>query len=217
MSSVSSRVSALTGTQEQSRPAYRRRRFFLPQTSQPRLLLSAQFVLAGVGLLASGALYLLVNRDLTDSYFSAHLAIRNVQQIFLPYLVGINLLVFLLSVVAMVFYTHRIAGPMYRLCRVLQGVARGELYHRVRFRRRDYLQEVAADANEALSFLQRQVQELKYATARLSMELEMMERAGQVPSNWEALLAVSQELQDTLARFQLNGLAEEAHAPTPRA
>lgn len=204
MSSVSSRVSALTGTQEQSRPAYRRRRFFLPQTSQPRLLLSAQFVLAGVGLLASGALYLLVNRDLTDSYFSAHLAIRNVQQIFLPYLVGINLLVFLLSVVAMVFYTHRIAGPMYRLCRVLQGVACGELFHQVRFRRTDYLHDVAVEANTALSFLRVQVSDLQQHAARLNRALQQAESVtDELPANWEVIVKEARCLQEGLQRFMV--------------
>ncbi len=198
------------------KPAFRRRKYFLPNTSQPRLLLSAQFLLAAVGLIASLLLYLLVDRDLTANYFSAHIAIRNVQEIFLPYLVGINLAVFLLSVVAMVLYTHRIAGPVYRMCMILRDVAHGKLHHRVRFRRYDYLTELADEANAALGFLTEQVRDLKYQSARLMMELEKMQRCGELPSNWEELTEIAHNLQDRLNRFTLseNGLSAQARGET---
>ncbi len=150
----------------------RRRRYFLPGTSQPRLLLTIQLIMAFLGVLVALALYLLFDRDLTNAYFSAHLTIRNVREMLLPTLIAIDVAVFLASVVAMIFFTHRIAGPAYRLGKTLRALADGEQPPPVRLRKGDYLTELAEETNRLLQAWEAQRMACQREIEALSVVLE---------------------------------------------
>jgi len=166
---------------------YRRRIYFLKETSQPRLLIAAQLILGATGLMASAALYFLFDRDLSASYFSAHITIRNVQQMLMPVLVGVNMFVLVLSAVVLLFYTHRIAGPAYRITRTLLDLAHGKLVSSpIRLRTGDYLVELADATNQLLHHLNSQVNDLKEGTKRLQEALDQIEaKLEVVPDEWE--------------------------------
>lgn len=176
------------------RSKFRRRRFFLPGTSQARLILGAQVLLAVMVLLAGLGLYFIANRDLTQSYFAAHLALKNVQQILFPAIIIANVVMLVLSGVVLIFYTHRIAGPAYRLGMALRQIAKGDLNQKVIFRKNDYLQELASDANMMLAFLRRQVGEMQQQCAALNTAWEQAEAAGFTPQANAELAAVLQKL-----------------------
>jgi len=73
----------------------------------------------------------------------------------------------LFSAVVLVFYTHRIAGPAYRICRVLKDLAHGHLSAPVRLREGDFLTEVADTLNQTLDFLNQQIGEIREETDAL--------------------------------------------------
>lgn len=50
-------------------------------------------------------------------------------------------------------FSHRIAGPAFRLCRSLERIRSGDIGFRVTLRRGDYLTEVAEELNETLDWL----------------------------------------------------------------
>ena len=50
----------------------------------------------------------------------------------------------------MVFYTHRIAGPVYKLRQSLEKLARGETVEKVSFRRNDEFQKLAEAFNNVV-------------------------------------------------------------------
>lgn len=70
---------------------------------------------------------------------------------------AILLMVLLFSAMNMYFgarFSHRIAGPLVQLERVLSKAIRGDYSVRVRLRANDYLQEVSENLNELLQHLE---------------------------------------------------------------
>ena len=186
-----------------AKPRFRRRRYFLRGTSQPALLVSAQLIFIGSIVITSVVLLLVANRDLTESYFSAHLAIRNLREILLPTLVAVDLLGLVVSSALLVFYTHRVAGPSYRLCRILERVAAGDLSQRVRLRKGDYLQDVAASTDAMIRQMNARLSQLRIEAQHLEDQWGRFQ--GQTPSSEaiEAMEATIHRLQEQLQVFQL--------------
>lgn len=72
------------------------------------------------------------------------------------------LLVVVFSAIAFgvgLFFSHRIAGPAYRLSRLLQMVAQGRFDQRAHLRRNDCLQELVRSFNEMLDVMEAQSRE----------------------------------------------------------
>jgi HAMP domain-containing protein len=184
-------------------PRFRRRHFFLPRTSQPKLLLGAQLIFVGLVAITGLILLIVTNRDLTASYMSAHLAIKNVQEIILPTLVLVDLLGLILGAAVLLFYTHRIAGPVYRLCQILQHVSRGDLSQDVSFRQADYLQELAAAASRMMAQMRIRVGDMQKQASILE---NAWERGGGSALSPESQLEVARairELRRMLDEFKL--------------
>ncbi len=176
-------------------PRFRRRRYFLPNTSQPALLITAQIILLGLMLVTSVVFLLVANRDLTESYFAAHIAVRNVRDLLLPTLILVNLAGLLLGSLLLIFYTHRVAGPAYHLCRIMKKVSEGDLSQRVFFRKKDQLKELSAAANEM-------IEELNSRLRRMQQGVQELE------SQWQGLqselppTAAHKELATTIRRLK---------------
>ena len=179
-----------------------RRKFFLWNSSQPRLLAGIEIIFIVLLLIAGAAFAAIANRDLTDAYFKAHLTIRNMLEILIPSLVAINLLGLAVSVVLAIFFTHRIAGPAYRLCRILNEVGEGNLAQVIQFRKGDELKELDDAATEMIVALQNRVRGLQLLSAELNHQVESgLENADQLKVR--VIRQKVQELDEQLAAFRL--------------
>jgi len=70
--------------------------------------------------------------------------------------------------VFVVYYSHRIAGPVHRIRRVLDETAAGCVGHQVHLRRGDYFDNLGASLNRATGILMSDLAELKTAATALS-------------------------------------------------
>lgn len=181
----------------------RRRRYYLQHTSQPQMLFGVQLLLGLVALVSTTLLYLNANKELTESYWAAHLTIKNVQQLLLPRLVVVNLMGFVLSLVLLIFYTHRIAGPAYNLKQVLRKVAQGDLSATIRFRKGDYLHDIADEGNLALDHFRREICVMKQLTEKLLHHWDQCDKSGLQPELRDEMGVVVNELQHRLSKFRL--------------
>ncbi|MBI4672812.1 MAG: methyl-accepting chemotaxis protein [Chloroflexi bacterium] len=174
---------------------YPRKKFFLRESSQPRLLVGIELVFLILLVVSSLIFYILANRDLTATYLQAHLTIRNVQELLLPTLTLINLGGLALGAVLLIFYTHRIAGPAYRLARTLREIGQGKLPRAIHFRRGDELAELEAATNDMLTELSRRVFTLQAHAQGLNQEI------AQLAANASASAAELAHLQETARRL----------------
>jgi len=146
--------------------AYHRTTFFLRKSSQPRLVVGIEIIFLILLIISSAILLLIANRDLTTTYMQAHLKIRNVQDILLPTLVAINVGGLALGAVLVLFYTHRIAGPVYRLCQTLRQIGQGNLSQSVHFRQTDELRELETATTEMVAALRARIARLQALAAQ---------------------------------------------------
>lgn len=111
---------------------------------------------------------LAVSLSLTLMFSSA--ALREMEHLF-PYLVTLNVaiaiaVIFIIYWVAM-FFSHRIAGPLWRLEKLMALVGAGDLSQRVRLRKKDQLQGFACKANTMVDELEAKLQTIQGRLAAL--------------------------------------------------
>jgi nitrogen fixation/metabolism regulation signal transduction histidine kinase len=184
-----------SGVDQPMKKNYVRRRYFLWKSSQPRLLAGIETIF--IILLAVSALVfsLIANRDLTETYLKAHIAIRSTLELLVPSLVIINIIGLIISVILVILFTHRIAGPVYRLCTILYQIGQGNLNQVVKFRKNDELTELDDAATGMLIGLQNHIKELKTISAQLSQDISK--------NDLDQARLTAQTLEKSLLVFQL--------------
>ena len=80
--------------------------------------------------------------------------ISQVQSELIIYLVIIQLVLALLVFLSFIFFTHKIAGPLYKLRIHLEGIREGKSIAPLTFRHGDYFQEIADEVSLFLEALQ---------------------------------------------------------------
>jgi hypothetical protein len=77
------------------------------------------------------AAYLILNRRLEETYYSAHFAIKSTGDVLLPTLLALSGVFILVlgaaAVVITLYVSHHIAGPLFAIRRYLENISRGEL------------------------------------------------------------------------------------------
>ena len=155
----------------------KRKKYFLSKSTQPKLLLGVATLFLVLVVIAGGLFYLLANKELSTEYYKAHSTLRNVMENLLPWLLLVNFLRMVVLLFLAVFYTHRIAGPTYRIQQDLRKIGQGILTTRVRTRKKDQLKELEAEINEMTEELGRTIQETKEDFFKLESNLGELEGA----------------------------------------
>lgn len=177
----------------------RRRRLYLAQTSQPRILITMLALLGLVAVILMVFVYVDTNMSLSERYpgFST------IQPVILSALVIVNLFAAVFSLVLILLFSHRIAGPVYNLGRVLRSVAQGDLSTEIRFRKKDFLQEIADDGNLALDYLRQEIGEMQKLSEELVNRLEGSGETVGNPEPKQAAVIEARDLRDRLGKFRI--------------
>ena len=122
-----------------------------------------EFILKFVLLLLVGtavfvlAAYLILDRRLEDTYYSAHVAIKSTGEVLLPTLLALSgVFIVVLGAAAFVitlYVSHHIAGPLYAIRRYLENVSRGDLDFKPKLRLNDQTTPLAESLAHALETL----------------------------------------------------------------
>jgi methyl-accepting chemotaxis protein len=140
-------------------------------------------LLVGTGIFVLTA-YLILNRRIEETYYSAHIGIKSTGEILLPALLALSAAFIVVLGVAMVVITlyvsHHIAGPLFAIRRYLENVARGELDFEPRLRTKDQTTPLAQSLSHALETLNARLvtirsgaDSLRETALRLSRHLEL--------------------------------------------
>jgi len=191
-----------------TKKGYKRRKFFIRESSQLRIIAGIQLVFFIFMVICGGIFYKVANKDLTESYFSAHQNINRTMELLLPSLLIINFLGLVVVMIANIFFTHRITGPVHRLCRILRDVGNGNLSHTVIFRTHDELKELALASNDMTTMLKEKVQRLKTISTSVDKDIkEVNEIGGKLPSDLkltvDKLIKDSQDFIGEMSKFKV--------------
>jgi len=103
------------------------------------------------------AAYLILDRRLDDTYYSAHFAIKSTGEVLLPTLLALSGVFILVlgaaAVVITLYVSHHIAGPLFAIRRYLENISRGELDFEPKLRLKDQTTPLAESLTRALETL----------------------------------------------------------------
>jgi len=102
--------------------------------------------------------------------------------------------------------TRRVAGPLYRLDESIQQWGKGNLRWRMRFRPSDRLDELTANANQALENIERSFAQIQYQTHTLQAALLKIEQDGS--SGVKEARDAMENMATVLQRFDFRSLSE---------
>lgn len=139
---------------DMERLSFKRRKKLINRRFQYRNIATwLTVVLAGFLVCAAGlALFYWISSAREGDDLAKETVVRRLQVLLPPLLVN-DLLIMLIVIVAGIFTTHRIAGPIYRMESDIDRVLSGETHARVRLRRGDAFPELAEKVNELIERL----------------------------------------------------------------
>lgn len=120
----------------------------------------------------------------------------------LLYLINFALVYFLI-----VYYSHRIAGPVYRFSIVLNGMTKGKLSERVKLRKNDYFENLGDSINNLSKSFSKTIEDLKETTEKL---------AGKGDAEIKELASSMSEILDRYEVRAEAGTEAEAEAETEK-
>jgi methyl-accepting chemotaxis protein len=180
-----------------------------------------EFILKFVALLLVGtgvfilAAYLILNRRLEETYYSAHYAIKSTGEVLLPTLLALSgVFVVVLGAAAIMitmYVSHHIAGPLFAIRRYLESVSRGDLDFEPKLRLKDQTTPLAESLARALGTLNGRLvairsgaDSVREASAKLSRHLATSDDASaECRRDLADLLAREEALVRELEYFRL--------------
>jgi len=144
--------------------SYQRRNYYIDKKFQTKFIVQFWLVLAIGSLLTVAAVYWLAGNTTTVGIINGRIAVHTTAEYLLPLMlqtVAIELaIVSLFTIIMMLFISHKIAGPLYRLKESLKALGDGNLKP-MHLRQGDQLQEVASCYNEAIEKLNDKIKKIK--------------------------------------------------------
>ncbi|MBI3557504.1 MAG: hypothetical protein HY074_14665 [Deltaproteobacteria bacterium] len=145
-----------------------------PSWARRKLLINEHFQLHFIGFTAVISLAACVFFYVASSYFfmtyheyAVEVGLRpsdpffrvlyNMEMLLTHIFIGTSVGVLLVSIVGGLIFSHRVAGPMYRMRRHLEAVARGETWANVGFRKKDYFEDVAVAYNDQMHYVRQKL------------------------------------------------------------
>ncbi len=126
----------------------KRQTVYIQKDFQRRSILVVILIITASGLLSAALLYFLLSSELSAQLQAAHLQIQDTWDRLAPAVIFGNIITVLVTsiaaAVAVLYQSHKIAGPMYRLEKVCDEVANGNLSPITSLRKADQLTALAA-------------------------------------------------------------------------
>ena len=129
--------------------------------------------------------------------------LSSIQPVIISTLVIINLFAVVFCLVLMILFSHRIAGPIYNLGLIMKKVAQGDVSGEIKFRKRDFLHEIADDGNQALGYLRQEIGDLQQLSETLVNHLEGDQQNEGQPEFHDEITRHALELRERLGNFKI--------------
>jgi len=106
-------------------------------------------------------LYLYSRKEISSSFYSAHIQIRRVSDLLLPVMAAGAFVSLLSGIILALFLPQKIAGPVFRVQKGLEVIGDGDLTEKVVLRQNDIFMDLADSVNGATGGLKNRVLEIK--------------------------------------------------------
>ncbi len=190
-----------------------RKRVFVDKKFQTKFILKYSLLLIIGTMLFSISAYFILNQQIGESLFSAHLAIHRTGELLLPTLLLLSLTFVVILGVAAVFITlmvsHKICGPLFAIERYLKLISEGNLNFEAKLRTNDQTEALADTLTETVKSLRGRIVMAKESVTSLKKDLDRINVAtekgtaqGELARTVHDLQEHCRILEDHLAHFQ---------------
>ena len=198
-----------------------RRAVFIDRRFQGEFILKFVLLLLVGTLVFVLAAYLVLDRRLEETYYSAHYAVKSTGEILLPTLLALGAIFIVVlgaaAVIITLYISHHIAGPLFAIRRYLENIARGDLDFEPKLRLKDQTTPLAESLTVALETLNARLVSLHHgaeamreSSARLSRRLEACTgQSTECRKDVHELLAREEALVQEMEFFRLRSQAGE--------
>ena len=188
---------------------YKRRIYFIEKSFQAKFILKFCALVVFGGLLTIGLLYLLAMQSTTASFVNSRVVVRTTADFILPILIQTVAIVMAIvgsaTVIVTLFVSHKIAGPLYRLKKVMQGLGEGDFSSDFHIRHLDQLQDLAGTFNNTINKIRERIQVLKDGIRGLKEGVDQISES-EISENKRSLLLelknISEELNKASRYFK---------------
>lgn len=179
----------------------RRRKYFIDREFQTKFILRFWIPIILTALISACVVYYYSSQSTTTVFENSRLMIKATTEFIRPGLVLSTLIsiaiVGIATIVVMLFVSHRIAGPIYKLESSLGRLGSGDLSFDIHFRKRDELKDVAEIFNSASKSLNSLIGDVKAESSRLNSAItEIKPLLEKLPKDEDGLQETIKKLED---------------------
>lgn len=193
----------------ENNPTNKRKVYFIEKKFQSCFILKFCSLVAFGGLLTIGLLYLFSLRSTTVSIVDSRVVVHSTADFILPVLIQtvviVMILVGLATIAVTLFFSHKIAGPLYHFKKAMQALEGGDFSQDFRIRQLDQLQDVADAFNAMIIRVRGQLGLLKENLSRLKEKLDDISGAEVAEHKRQALAElkrITEELHKVIDYFK---------------
>jgi len=159
----------------------RRRNYFIKKEFQLRFILRFCLLVVLTAFISSAVIYYFSSQSVTTVFEDSRIEIKPSTEFIMPgLLLSIFISVILVgsaTIAVVMFLTHRIAGPLYKIEKSLERVSKGDLSFEVAFRSNDEMIKLAESFNMATGGLNGLLKDLKADLGRVEAALDRLKSA----------------------------------------
>ncbi|MGR3318909.1 MAG: HAMP domain-containing protein [Candidatus Anammoxibacter sp.] len=189
---------------EKSTRTYKRKQYFIQKDFQTKFILRFLGIALIASIASAFAFYFFVANDISASFSKAHMQIRNTWQIFLPALIMIGSLTFIISAAISTFmmirFSHKIAGPLFRLEQIAKQIGEGNLDINVKLREEDQILPLAESFGKMAKGMNDRMYEIRESAENLDKAAnKLLQLKGKAQNGeFDAAIKKVQENQQSL-------------------
>jgi methyl-accepting chemotaxis protein len=138
-------------------------------------------------------LYLYSRKEISSSFYSAHIQIRRVSDLLLPVMAAGSFVSLVSGILLALFLPQKLAGPIYRVQKGLELIRDGNLTKKIVLRKNDIFMDLADSVNESADGIRTRIMEVKEIQRELDQLVTSLEH--------KEAAAVSARQNDALNRL----------------
>jgi len=161
---------------------FKRKKLFIQPAFQGKFIFWIIVVVILASVVSALLLYFLLTTFFESQSQSAHIVLKESwQHLGLAIVIG-NLVALLfgsvIAAIIVLYHSHRIAGPLYRFCRIFEQIGEGRLDDMMQLRKHDELAEVAESIQLMIDKLKQQREQRVQAIKTTLNELDQLKKNG---------------------------------------
>jgi len=152
----------------------KRKNYFIDKDFQTRFILKFCLLVVLAGIITTGILYFVGKKSTTVAIVDSRVVVRSTADFLLPILIQTVLAVMIIcglaTIIVTLLFSHKIAGPLYRFKKAIEGIKLGNLSANFYIRNYDQLKGLSGEVNAMIDKTREQINLIKADVANFKVK-----------------------------------------------